>query len=314
MNSGKKDRVYFIKQAIAEYERKTTPEPVKRDYVQEATNKLLNESVLAQTQRRSGIQARNKFLTESKTWMLQECIYKVFSEALSSILNEEEYTLVSEDMKHAVVYNFISESGGTDRLLRDFYDKNIFLSEVSRFVNHYHNRVVNEVKKSDKGCCVDGSYKIPKDIEDDFYKELKDADFGDMSIQISTRVIDAIDKFVTDNAESMNNIKQILTTTKEQIAASRKSVGESLELSAKKKIASVKNNRIMNVFGVMMEQTAKAIMKDDKLREAFSENGNLNIAKVKAYCAVSYTMLETVNTAKMAYINEQYIKDMIESI
>ena len=314
MNSGKKDRVYFIKQAIAEYERKISPEPDKRDYVQEGANKFLNESAAAYAQRKSDVANRNKFILESKTWMLQECIYKLFTESLASILTEEESALVSDEMKHAIVYNFIEEAGGTDRLLRDFYDKNVFLSEISQCVNYYHDKVVNEVKKNDKGCCVDGSYKIPKDIEDDFYSELKGADFGDMSIQISSRVMDAIDKFVTDNAESMNNIKEILTTTKDKIAASKKSVGESLELSAKKRIATVKNNRIMNVFGVMMEQTAKAIMKDEKLREAFTENGNLNVDKIKAYCAVSYTMLETVNTAKMAYINEQYIKDMIESI
>ena len=314
MNSGKRERMYFIKQAIAEYERKIAPQPVVRDYTQEATNRFLSESVVAYTKRNASLQARNKFLTESKTWLLQECIYKVFTESLASILTEQESAYVSDEMKHAIVYNFITEAGGTDSLLRYFYDKNIFLSEISKFVDHYHTIIVNEVKKSKDACCVDGSYKIPKDVEDSFYKDLKDADFGDVSIQISSRVMDAIDKFVTDNAESMNNIKDILTTTKEKVAASKKSVGEALELSAKKKIANIKNNRTMNVFSAMMEQTAKAIMKDDKLREAFSENGNLDIAKIKAYCTVSYTMLETVNTAKMANIDEQYIKDMIYSI
>lgn len=314
----KRSRTFFTEQAIKEYEKRIAPKPEKRDYVQEEANTFLQEAAKASINRTVSAANKSKFIKESKEWMLQECIYKIFNEALSSVISTNEYDTVSENLRHAMVYNFIRENGGTDRLMDRFYHTNMLLSEIAQCVDHYHSIIVSEVSKKDEGKCksADGcSYQIPSDVQDDFYKELDMADFGDVTIQISNRVVDAIDKFVTDNVESMNNIKDILNTTKEKIAANKKGVSEAaLSNSAKRRISNIKNNRSVNVFGAMMEQTAKAIMKDDNLREAFTENASLDIGRIKTYCAVSYTMLETVNTAKMIYVNEDYIKNMIDSI
>ena len=107
--------------------------------------------------------------------------------------------MISEEVKHAMVYNFIAENGGANKLLDAFRTTNVFLSEISKFVESYHEIIVNETKKDKDGKCMndDGcSYKIPSDVEEEFYKELDAADFGDVTIQISNRVVDAIDKFV----------------------------------------------------------------------------------------------------------------------
>lgn len=315
----KHDRAFFTELAIKEYNKRMAPQPEQRDYTQEAANAVVQEAVKASYIREAAAKSKSKFIKESKDLMLAECIYKIFNESLQSILSEEENAMVSEDLKKAVVFNFIKENGGTNAMLDKFYMTNTLLSEIAKFVDHYHSIITTEACKKDGGRCMadDGyTYQIPSDVEDNFYKDLNQADFGDVTIQISNRVVDAIDKFVTDNVDSMNNIKDILTTTRNSIANAKGSkISESaMQNSAQRQIASIKHNRHQNVFGAMMEQTAKAIMKDDDLRDAFMTEASLDIGKIKAYCTVSYTMLETANTTNMIHVNEGYIKRMIDSI
>lgn len=316
--SVKRNRSFWVEQAIKEYNKKTAPEPEKRNYVQEETNAFFRESYNAGIKRANAAAARNNFLKESKEWMLEQVIYKIFNEALGGALTEDERAMISDNLKHAMIYNFIRENGGVNKLIDRFRVTDTFLSEIAHFVEGYHEVIVSEAKKGKDGKCMndDGcSYKIPSDVEEEFYKGLNSADFGDVTIQISNRVVDAIDKFVTDNVDSMNNIKEILTTTKEKIAGGKLGVKEeSASLGAKRRVANIKNNRSSNVFGAMMEHTARSIMKDDKLREAFTENGRLDIGRVKVYCAASYTMLETANTARMINVDEEYIRNVIDSI
>lgn len=317
MSLKKRSKSFWVEQAIKEYERKLAPEPTTRNYIQEEANQFFRESYNAKIQKANAAKNRMTFLKETKQWMLESVIYKIFNESLASILNENENAMISENVKHAMVYDFIEENGGVNMLLERFKTTDIFLSEIANFVESYNEVIVKEAGKGKDGKCMndDGcSYKIPSDIEEEFYKDLDTADFGDVTIQISNRVVDAIDRFVTDNTGAMNNIKEILTTTKDKIAGSKEVKEESASLGAKRKIARIKNNRSTNVFGAMMEHTARAIMKDDNMREAFTENGRLNVGKVKVYCAASYTMLETANTARMITVNEEYIKNMIDSI
>lgn len=313
----KRNRSFWVEQAIKEYNRKNAPEPEARNYIQEEANAFFREAYNAGIQRANVAALRTRFLKESKEWMLEAVIYKIFNESLSGVLTEEENAMISDNLKHAMVYNFIRENGGVNKLIDRFRITNTFLSEIAHFVESYHEVLVSEAKKGKNGKCMndDGcSYKIPSDVEEEFYKELDAADFGDVTIQISNRVVDSIDKFVTDNVDSLNNIKEILTTTKEKIAGDKGVKEESASLGAKRKIASIKNNRNTNVFGAMMEHTARAIMKDDNMREAFMENSRLDIGKVKVYCTASYTMLETANTACMINVDEEYIKNIIDSI
>lgn len=316
----KKNNAAFVEAAIKNYERSIAPTPRVRDYAQEEARRLYQQSIKESVEARASVTNKITFLKNVKSMLLDECLLKLYNESLGSILSESERQVITDDMRRNMVHEYVAENGGPDRLLMRFYHKNTFLSEVAKCVSYYYNLVEEACKKDDKCKSLDGGYRIPSDVQDSFYKDLDTGDFGDMSIQISGRVIDAIDKFIADNNESMNNIKEILSTTKEKIASSKK-LGNAaadeaamLENVAKRQISNLKQRRRTNLFGFMVEQTAKKVVKDDALREVFVENGTLNVDLIKTYCAANYTLLEMVNTSGMSDCREEFISNYIKTL
>lgn len=316
----KKNSAAFVEAAIRDYERRNMPLSETRDYAQEEANSLLRETARANVNAKIDTHNKSEFLKNVKTMMLEECLLKLYNESLASILSESEQDLITDNMRRNMIHQFVVENGGANQLLMRFYRRNVFLSELASCVNYYSELVCEACKKDDKCKDIDGYYKIPSDVQDSFYRDLDTGDFGDVTMQISGRVIDAIDRFVVDNNEVMNNIKEILTTTKEKIASSKK-IGTAatdeatmLENVAKRQITSLKQRRAQNLFGVMVEQTAKNIVKDKALSETFVHNGSLDVDKIKTYCAASYTLIEMANTSCMVKVDEEYIKNFIKTL
>lgn len=319
MSSAKKyTNAYLAEQAISRYERSITEKTREdRDFFKEEATAFVNEAFKAKKKAKKNGFDRKKFLKNAKKFFMEECLYKVFDSVLESSIPESE-NIVPEETKHNMVYNLIEECGGVDSMLTDFYDKNIFLSEIAKCVDHYYELVVSETCRKEKECPVssydDNFYKIPKDVQDDFYKELEDADFGDVTIQISNRVTDAIEQFISDNNDTLTNIKDVLANTKEKVETN-KSVDESVHLdTAGRAVNRIKNNRSMNVFATMVEQMGKTVMKDDNMYKAFTEGASLDIGKIKGYCATSYSLLEMANSLKILRVNSEYIENMLKSI
>ena len=306
--------------AIADYERRIAPEYKQRDYVKEQADDIVQSVYTATAMTAANMKNMSRFLVEAKNWLLEECIYRIYNEALDVCLDESNRLLIDEGMRRGVVHQFVIENGGASKMLRRFYDQNVLLSEINQCVEHYYDLIVEATKNKETACKdADGRYKIPSDVQDKFYRELDTADFGDVSMQISTRVIDAIDNFVTDNSETMNNIRDILQTTKDRVAASKQTIKSNNEAAiaenaAKRQIAKVKQNRKMNVFSYMIEATAKNIMKDDSLRESFLNKAMLDIDKIKAYVTTTYTMMETANTMQLITVDENYISNVINAL
>lgn len=316
----KKNSTAFVEAAIRDYERRNMPISEMRDYAQEEANNLLQEATRVSVNAKIDMHNKSEFLKNVKTTMLEECLLKLYNESLASVLSESEQELITDNMRRNMIHQFVVENGGANQLLMRFYRKNVFLSEMALCINHYSELVSEACKKDDKCKDIDGYYKIPSDVQDSFYKDLDTGDFGDVTMQISGRVIDAIDRFVVDNNETMNNIKEILATTKEKINSSKK-IGTAatdeatiLENVAKRQITSLKQRRAQNLFGVMVEQTAKNIVKDKTLSETFVHNGSLDVDKIKTYCAASYTLIEMANTSCMIKVDEEYIKNFIKTL
>lgn len=306
--------------AIADYERRIAPEYKQRDYVKEQADDIVQSVYTATAMTAANMKNMSRFLVEAKNWLLEECIYRIYNEALDVCLDESNRLLIDEGMRRGVVHQFVIENGGASKMLRRFYDQNVLLSEINQCVEHYYDLIVEATKNKETACKdADGRYKIPSDVQDKFYRELDTADFGDVSMQISTRVIDAIDNFVTDNSETMNNIRDILQTTKDKVAASKQTIKSNNEAAiaegiAKRQISRIKQNRKMNVFSYMIEATAKSIMKDDSLRESFLNKAMLDIDKIKAYVTTTYTMMETANTMQLITVDENYISNVINAL
>ena len=55
-------------------------------------------------------------------------------------------------------------------------------------------------------------------------------------------------------------------------------------------------------------------MKDDQLKEEFTEGAKLNIPKIVDRIETMYTFIETVNTMQLYPVDEEYMQNLIESL
>lgn len=296
-----KSRDQIFMEAQIERFKPHKPVPVKKQ-----ENPLAEAARVAASRRATG-QRFYEFIETVKESFMNEFIYKIFSESLS--LAEPEYKQVTTEADmHDMVAQFIKEYGGVNKMLSDCETKTPLLSEAVACVTHYTDLVTEANKdKKDKNldCC---EFKIPQDVSTAFYKELDMADLGDVTLQISHRVMDGIDEFLTSNAALKANIDEIVSTAKQNIDNSKdEAQNEYYNMNVTRKINKLKGLTPRTVFECMLNDTLTYIMKEDSLRESYVSEGSFDVDRVVKTCKVAYTLLETVNTIRLADVNESYI-------
>lgn len=284
-----------------------------RDKLRE--NKLLEENSIVEETRKAIFEAMAetqnkranffKFQTSVKKSLLAESIYKLFDMGLG--IHEQS------DMSNAIKINLVNsfiEENGVDRLLSEFKYKSLLLSEMSRIVTKYSKKIIESVDASNEN-----TFTIDPLIKDDFFEELDMDDYKDVSIAIRTRVTDAVDEFIQKNIEDKQELKDIIQDTQDKIlAAKTEEIKEGYTQISKQKMSKIRNARKINIFEAMVQELSKGVIRRDDLREVYTNNGKLDMDKIVESCKIMYTFLETVQTAKMANIDEEYIENILFDI
>jgi len=284
-----------------------------RDKLRE--NKLLEENSIVEETRKAIFEAMAetqnkranffKFQTSVKKSLLAESIYKLFDMGLG--IHEQS------DMSNAIKINLVNsfiEENGVDRLLSEFKYKSLLLSEMSRIVTKYSKKIIESVDASNEN-----TFTIDPLIKDDFFEELDMDDYKDASIAIRTRVTDAVDEFIQKNIEDKQELKDIIQDTQDKIlAAKTEEIKEGYTQISKQKMSKIRNARKINIFEAMVQELSKGVIRRNDLREVYTNNGKLDMDKIVESCKIMYTFLETVQTAKMANIDEEYIENILFDI
>ena len=149
---------------------------------------------------------------------------------------------------------------------------------------------------------------------------------------IKTRVADAEETFIRNNAEDKkkideliskisNNVKavedinakgedNITDKDKDKIAATEESVRID-----KKKVDAIRENRPLTVFEKMTRKLGSNIVKDDVVKEYYlEESGSLDAALLVESAKVMYGFLETINTLQLENVDENYIKNILTNM
>lgn len=149
---------------------------------------------------------------------------------------------------------------------------------------------------------------------------------------IKTRVADAEETFIRNNAEDKkkideliskisNNVKavedinakgedNITDKDKDKIAAAEESVRMD-----KKKVDAIRENRPLTVFEKMTRKLGSNIVKDDVVKEYYlEESGSLDAALLVESAKVMYGFLETINTLQLENVDENYIKNILTNM
>lgn len=299
----------FVEAAMQRYAEQSGQRKQPTDNAVRESSNIMNSMIKENIKRTSANKKYSEFIKSVKESFMNQFIYTIFTESLERV-DPDAVDMVEERVRREMVNSFIKECGGVDAMLREYECKTPLLSDLTETVRRYTNMVVESTKDCNKKDCVDTSeFKIPRDISTSFYDELNMADFGDVTLQISNRVLDGIDEFLTGNAMMKANIDQIITTAKQKIASTKaESQQEAASLVAKKRITNLKTTNPKTVFDYMMTEAVMDIMKDDTTRASFIHEGAFDIDRVALYCKATYTLLETVNTIKLKNVDEDYVK------
>lgn len=264
--------------------------------------------------RESKAMNRAKYLQNVKTAMLAECLMKVYTESYATPMTKRDRVIGRN-----LINSFITENG-VGNLLGDFATKNIVLSEFSRLVNKYYNRVLeSDACPEEYGCGDVKELNLDTTTVEDFYKDLVEVDTTAACKLIKDRVSDAISNFMDSNIENKLEYQEVIQAAQDRINSIKpeddtEGLAESYAMNAKSTVNTMKLNRPKGIFHCMTEAMAKSVFKDDALQARYIHEGKVDMDRVVDSVQSLYHMLEMCNTLEIIDVNESYIKEYIDSL
>lgn len=247
----------------------------------------------------------NKFIQDTKTALVSECICKLLNESTSIVTHNTE----TDTIKRNLVNNFV-ENYGVDKLLNRFKTQNLLLAEFYAAINKAYTAVLESVDKTNPD-----TFKIEPSIKDTFFDDLDMTNADEAIINIRNRVIEAETDFINDNIRDKTEINSILKDAKDKIdSTSNDSIKESVNIKAKADISKIKYGRKKNIYHTMVQEVTESVSKIDDLREIYMENGSFNMDKITENVNVVYTFLECLNTAQIIDVDEKFVSDFIKDL
>lgn len=267
-----------------------------------------NECIVQRINNPRERQAKYNSFKESVTAaLLGESIYYVFSKAMDKTLMEQ--TNVTGIMR-AMVGDFIKEDANS--ILSSMRTKNVTLSEMYNLITSTQAKLFGEggtVVKDDIS-----SYRIGPEIKSAFFDQLDNMDISEIEDAIRERVSDSMNEFIEKNKQDHDAIMNCLQATKDKMDTTKdETVKESYQALSRRKIAKIRNRK-KGVFESMVDAMCESVMKNDELKEEFTESGKLNVPKIVDRIQIMYTFIETVNTMNLYKVDEAYMQDLIESL
>ena len=255
----------------------------------------------------------SEFISNARDYFMTEAINMI----LQSSLNEET---CEEDRNYgkALVEGFVKDTGSI-KLISEFSNKSLLLASISSLVKESHELVLHSCKE-----CDSKTFKITKSVDSQFFEKLINLNDKQISDKINKRVCDSIEDFVQSNVNDKLDLEELADKTKEKIenikaknAEERAKIEESYTLQYNREVQKIKqrNNRKVGVYEQIMNSMTRSIVADQNIRESFLlESGQLDTGKIMGKVTTLYTFLETLNTAKIANVNESYIEKVLKNM
>lgn len=298
-------------------------------------NESMNERIKANQEKRineaNALRDERDFIIESKE-IYREAILgyreaaatKLLSDAYKAIYItalENTTDMSADDYKLAnnLVDTFIKEHG-VYALLREMKGKTYLLDTIRTIVEDGTEDAEEKTDSEEKSM-----EEVPADTKEDMYDKLENEDDVNNAVQlISDRIAAAEEEFIKQNAEDKKKIEDIVNGINDRIQAvkndvtkdeeTKEDLEESYNIEKNRKINEIYDNRSHTLFDHMIHETAKNIYKDTELKEAYSENGRLDLQKVVNSCKCMYGFLEFVNTLQIDKVDVPYIEKIVKDM
>lgn len=251
----------------------------------------------------------NKFLTESKEFLISEAMNKMLLQCLPNNL-DLQLKVVG---KHCCE-NFVKEEG-VNNILRNC-KKTLFLNEFAIILEETHKKVVLGAADNEND-----EFEIDNSTMKDYYDKLRGMNYEPMCKTIINRVADAEKDFVQSNIKDREQIESAAEKAKDKIDSIRtkdedtaEDIKEEFTIMYKKEVNNIENRR-RNILESIIRHMGKNIVSDDVSRNDFiQESGKLNMNRIIDTSEVMYTFLEMVNTTQLREVNAEYLEGVLKSI
>ena len=174
----------------------------------------------------------------------------------------------------------------------------------------------------DQDISVDGDTSNDGKIFDQLDKE---EDVQKAVELIRSRVADAEETFIRNNAEDKKKVDELLNKisnnvkTVEDLNDKNEAKAEVAKESArynKMKIDSIRENRPLTVFEKMTRNLSSSIITNESVLKEYTDEdtGTLDMGAVIESARVMYGFLETVNTLQLAKVDANYIQNILDNM
>ena len=141
---------------------------------------------------------------------------------------------------------------------------------------------------------------------------------------IRSRVADAEETFIKNNAEDKKKVDELLDKISKNVKTvedlndknnEKSKVSEESLRFDKRKIDEIRNNRTLTVFEAMTRNFSSGILKNEEIKTHYvTESGSLDMDLVVEGAKLMYGFLETINTLNLAIVDANYIKNIIDNM
>lgn len=177
----------------------------------------------------------------------------------------------------------------------------------------------------DSDITVDGNTENKGQIFDELEKE---DDVQKAIDLIKTRVADAEEQFIRNNAEDKKKMDEVLNKIsanvktvedlagkKDKESETKSDIAQEAVRMSKREYDNIVNNRPLTIFEKMTRKLGSGIIKNAAVKESYmNEEGSLDVDHVVESAKVMYGFLETINTLKLENVNSKYITDVLNNI
>ena len=306
-------------EALAEY-RHTFQEKQQRKLDEAAKEReAIEEKVYFGTKEKKEATRRvyQEFASNLKDELYGDALKVIYISALREGTALTDGALV---LANNMVENFIKESGGANAIMNKTNGKTYALDIIQCMVEGTYRSIMEDVDKEDEE-----SMEVPEEKKEEMYDDMsKDEEITSAVETIAKRITDAEEEFIRKNNEDKKTLEDIATKFSERIKQvegdpeaaeeEQEEVQEESTRLANRYSKDHRNNRTKNVFEQVVVNLTESIIRDEKLREEYTENGRLDIGSVIESAKCIYGFLETVNTLQIHRVDAKYIQEALSTM
>lgn len=247
-----------------------------------------------------------QFRNQVKTDILENVLSAIVQKSLPETINEVNYV-------NAIVRDFV-EQEGTYTLLDNMSTKTALLSEMSVLIEDTYKDSIEDVDANDPDTFIANTTPTSSLID----KINGDEGMADITDTIKEKVSRATQEFIEKNIIDQQDIKDTLADTKDRIAKVKtgdneldEEIREEQTTMAKRKIKNI-SRRQGGVFEQLVKNMSSSILTNEALKEEYTMgNGKINMESIVTRATCVYTLLEAVNTLKIAPMTPEKVEDYI---